>query len=207
MSRLDLIKHELTHHVPFTFFGSLSGIVFLLLFYKLPQNISYEIFYVLHPLHVLLSAIIASTMFRKHSPHRPLWLLLIVGYVGAIGVCTLSDSLIPYVEELLFNMPARALHIGFIEEWWLVNPMAIFGMIIAYFNPYTKLPHSIHVLISTWASLFHIIMALAGALTWTIALVSIAFLFVAVWLPCCFSDIVLPLLFVKKKFTKHASDH
>ena len=98
----------------------------------------------------------------------------------------------------MLKMPNKGVHLGFIEKWWLVNPLAIIGVIIAYFWPKTKFPHAGHVLLSTWASLFHIIMAVGGSLNLFSYLVIFVFLFLAVWLPCCFSDIVFPLLFVKE---------
>ena len=124
--------------------------------------------------------------------------LILVGYFGSVGIATLSDSLIPYVGEALLNMPRREAHIGFIEKWWLVNPLAIIGIMIAYFKPSTKFPHAAHVLISTWASLFHIIMAAGKGMGMLVYVAVFFFLFIAVWLPCCVSDIVFPLLFVKK---------
>ncbi len=45
----------------------------------------------------------------------------------------------------------RKIHLGFIEEWYIVNPAALLGVFIAYFLPRTKFPHAGHVLISTWA--------------------------------------------------------
>ena len=99
----------------------------------------------------------------------------------------------------MLNMPNRELHIGFIEKWWLINPLALIGVLWAYFIPTTKFPHGGHVLLSTWASLFHILMAKSGAISWTVCLIIIPFLFIAVWLPCCVSDIIFPLLFVKDK--------
>jgi len=124
--------------------------------------------------------------------------LTIIGYVGSVGIATISDSLIPYVAEFLLGMPNRGIHLGFIEKWWLVNPLAILGIAIAYFKPTTKFPHAGHVLLSTWASLFHIIMAKAESLNWFSYITIFIFLFFAVWIPCCMSDIVFPLLFVKK---------
>jgi len=99
----------------------------------------------------------------------------------------------------LLGMPNRAIHIGFIEKWWLINPLAILGVAIAYFRPTTKFPHAGHVLLSTWASVFHIVMALEGTISWLMSGVILVFLFFAVWVPCCVSDIVFPLLFVKDK--------
>jgi hypothetical protein len=101
--------------------------------------------------------------------------------------------------ELLLDLPNREIHIGFIEKWWLVNPLAFLGIIIAYFKPTTRIPHAGHVLLSTWASLFHVIMALGGSINWTIFIIVFFFLFFSVWLPCCTSDIVFPLLFIRKR--------
>ena len=90
------------------------------------------------------------------------------------------------------------MHLGFIEEWWLINPLALIGILIAYFKPATKVPHYGHVLLSTWASLFHIIMALGSSLSLLTYIVILFFLFISVWIPCCISDIVFPLLFIKE---------
>ena len=88
------------------------------------------------------------------------------------------------------------LHLGFIEEWYIVNPAAILGVLIAFFIPRTKFPHAGHVLISTWASSAHIMMNSSGDFTIGIICGMFVILFLAVWLPCCISDIIFPLLFV-----------
>lgn len=88
------------------------------------------------------------------------------------------------------------LHLGFIEDWYLVNPAALLGVLIAYFRPRTRFPHAGHILISTWASSFHVLMNTHRELTATMLFGIFVVLFIAVWLPCCFSDIVFPLLFV-----------
>jgi len=202
------ILRELKIHAPFTLFGAITGIVIIALFKNLPSTLSYNVFYVLHPIHVILSALVTASMYELHTCKRisgkcirgkcNFWILLIVGYVGSIGIATVSDSIIPYLGEVILKMPGREVHIGFIEKWWLVNPLAVIGVVIAYFRPSTKFPHAGHVLLSTWASLFHIIMAAGGALHWFGYVVVFLFLFLAVWIPCCLSDIVFPLLFVKE---------
>ncbi|MBN1123859.1 MAG: hypothetical protein JXA82_02550 [Sedimentisphaerales bacterium] len=88
------------------------------------------------------------------------------------------------------------LHLGFIEEWYLVNPAAVLGVLIAYFLPRTKYPHALHVLISTWASSAHILMNTQADITVTLLSGMFIVLFISVWLPCCISDIVFPMLFV-----------
>ena len=178
----------------------------MLLFKNIPQQTSYRIFYVFHPAHVLLSAVVTTSMFELHTSKKRLLAIFLVGFFGSIGVSTLSDSVIPYIGELLLGMKvhihehagfAEHAHIGFIEAWYLVLPAAIIGILIAYIKPKTKVPHAGHVLLSTWASSFHIIMAMGGHLSLWETIVSFGFLFLAVLLPCCFSDIVFPLLFVK----------
>jgi len=201
------ISIELKNHAPFTIFGAITGIIIIALFQKLPYNLSYNIFYILHPIHVVLSAVVTASMYELHTCERisgkcirgkcNLWILLIIGYIGSIGIATISDSLIPYLGEVLLRMPNRGIHIGFIEKWWLVNPLAFVGIGIACFWPKTKIPHAGHVLLSTWASLFHMTMALGEEFNLLTALLVPVFLFLAVWIPCCTSDILFPLLFAE----------
>ena len=195
------ILKELKHHYPFTLFGAFTGIIIMLILHNItiPPKASHAIFYTLHPLHVLLSALVTASMYELHTRGKcNLWILIIIGYIGSIGIATLSDSIIPYIGETLLNLPNKGIHLGFIEKWWLVNPLALIGILIAYFRPTTKFPHSGHVLLSTWASLFHIIMALGSSTSWSSYIVIFFFLFISVWIPCCISDIVFPLLFVKE---------
>ncbi len=193
--RIAVILTELKNHAPFTLFGALTGIVLMLLFRNIQHQTSERLFYVFHPAHVILSAIVTASMFKLHTKRSKFLIVLLIGYFGSIGIATVSDSLIPYVGELLLGLHAHS-HIGFIEGWYIVNPAAILGVLVAYLRPKTKFPHSGHVLLSTWASLFHILMAVEGSISVLTSIVIFIFLFIAVWLPCCISDIVFPLLFV-----------
>ncbi len=210
------ISHELKNHAPFTIFGAMTGIGVMLVFQTIPKDVSQKIFFILHPVHVLLSALVTASIYELHQSKQVskkgfkgkgnFLVLLLIGYIGSIGIATISDSVIPYLGEILLKMPNRGIHLGFIEKWWLVNPLAAIGVAIAYFRPSTKFPHTGHVLLSTWASLFHILMAVGGALNGWSYIVVFAFLFLAVWAPCCLSDIVFPLLLVKEqKFNKKPS--
>ena len=178
----------------------------MLIFYNLSSKISYNVFYVLHPIHVLLSALVTSSIYiiytRKNNQKINFLKLVLIGYIGSVGIATLSDSIIPYLGEILLNLPNKGIHLGFIEKWWLINPLAIFGIVIAYFKPKTKFPHAGHVLLSTWASLFHIIMALGATINFFLTAIIFLFLFISVLIPCCLSDIVFPMLFIKNKKTK-----
>ena len=199
-SVLALVSAELKAHVPFTMLGALTGVVIMVAFVVLdvPRAVSVALFWSLHPLHVLLSALVTTAMFTLHG-RRTLLGIVGVGYVGSVGIATLSDCIIPYLAEILLDLPNRGMHLGFIEKWWLVNPLAAAGIVFGYLWPHTALPHAGHVLLSTWASLFHVTMAMGkgfGLLEYTAVTL---FLFLAVWLPCCTSDIVFPLLFAKKE--------
>ena len=177
------ILRELRAHAPFTFFGAITGIIVMIFFQKISSGVSYNIFYILHPMHVLLSALVTTSMYRLYKCGSfkgkcNLFILSVIGYVGSIGIATLSDSVIPYLGEALLRMPDRHIHIGFIDKWWLVNPLALIGIVIAYFRPATKFPHAGHVLLSTWASLFHIIMAIGQSLNWFSYIIVFIFLFI-----------------------------
>jgi hypothetical protein len=191
--------------MPFTLFGTLTGIfiMWVSLNAQMSRAIFEALFWVLHPFHVFLSALVTAGMYRLHGSGRILP-TLIIGYFGSVGIGTFSDCIIPYAGEVLLNMPERELHIGFIEKWWLVNPLAAAGIAVAYWRPETKFPHAGHVLLSTWASLFHMLMARGNDFGFFSVLMIAVFLFLAVWVPCCTSDIAFPLLFASDGDTKKA---
>jgi hypothetical protein len=227
MSIKERAKHilvELKGHAPFTLFGAVLGIVFMLVFRNISGGSRHTLFAIFHPAHVLLSAIVTASMFRLHSERKRFVLVLVVGFVGSIGIATLSDIIIPHLgtELLGLNIPRHSqihevettssdeehttimhdheeegLHLGFIEEWYIVNPAALLGIFIAYFLPRTKFPHAGHILISTWASSSYLLMNMQSDMTVGVLGGILVTLFVATWLPCCISDIIFPLLFVK----------
>ena len=206
---LKQISKELRRHVPFTMFGAVTGIIIMIImvFFHASKGISNAIFYTLHPLHVVLSALATTAMYKLHGKGK-LWIAVLIGYTGSIGIATLSDAVIPYLGGGLLNVPME-FHVPFIEtakmpfigiaKWKIVNSAAILGIVIGYLKPKTKFPHFGHVLLSTWASLFHIIMALGGTISLTLSIVIFPFLFIAVLVPCCMSDIIFPLLFTGDK--------
>ncbi len=198
---LKRVLKELKNHIPFTLVGALTGIIFMAIilqgnYLDSINKYSENVFFILHPMHVFFSALVTTTLFVKYQNKKIIW-VLIVGYTGAIGIATLSDSIIPYLGENLLNLPKSEPHIGFIEKPILTNIPAVVGIAIGYWNGTTKIPHAGHVLISTWASLFHIIMAIGATLSYLQFIGITLFLFLAVWVPCCTSDIVYPLIFTK----------
>jgi hypothetical protein len=204
---LKRILRELKHHLPFTLGGAALGVLLLIPLGMLPETVSHRLFATFHPLHVLASATATASMYGLYKcvegrfKCNPL-LLLLVGYLGSVGIGTLSDSVIPFLGERLLGLHSHV-HVGFIELWYLVNPAALAGIAISYFRPVTRVPHFAHVLLSTVASLAHIGMALEGPLPPVKYLALFVFLLVAVWVPCTFSDIAFPLLFVRRDAPAH----
>ena len=195
---LRQIASELKNHAPFTAFGAVTGVIIMVIvvFGNIPPSISQTTFYILHPLHVILSALVTTAMYKKNSNGK-IWAAVLIGYFGSIGIATISDAVIPYLGGLLPGVEME-FHLPFIEKWWLINPLALIGIAIGYLRPTTKFPHFGHVLLSTWASLFYL--TAFGTAYWLPLLPPILLLlFLAVLIPCCLSDIAFPLLFVGKR--------
>ena len=210
MGQLKLVARELVSHAPFTALGAAAGIIVMVIivFTHAPREISNALFYTLHPMHVVLSALATTAMYRQNSRGK-LWAAILIGYTGSIGIATLSDAIIPYLGGSLLHVPME-FHIPFIEtskipfigieKWIIVNSAAAIGMAIGYWRPTTRFPHMGHVLLSTWASLFGF--TAFGVANWIPLLPFVfLFLFLAVWIPCCLSDIVYPLLWVREAQT------
>ena len=200
--------------MPFTLFGAAVGLLFMLVFRNIGAEAGRKLFAIFHPTHVLLSAMVTASLFAIHKEKKNIVFIILIGYIGSVGIATLSDSIIPHIGDKLVGMhiPAHSesnenesvedehcegLYLGFLEDWYIVNPAALLGALLAYFWPHTKFPHAGHVLISTWASSSYILMSNASELSIAFVLGIFVVLFIAVWLPCCVSDIVFPLLFVK----------
>ena len=194
---LRRIAQELKEHIPFTALGALTGIIIMaiVVIINVPAHISNTAFYTLHPVHVLLSALVTTAMYVRYKKSK-VWVLILIGWTGSIGIATISDAIIPYLGGTLLHAQME-FHVPFIEEWW-INLLALAGIAIGYWRPTTRIPHFGHVLLSTWASLFYI--TAFGIADW-IPLLPFIFLFLllAVWIPCCTSDIIYPLLFMRKE--------
>ena len=191
------IAKELKEHIPFMTLGALTGIIIMVIVVlgNIPSHISQTAFYTLHPIHVLLSALVTTAMYVRYRKAK-FWVAILIGWTGSIGIATISDAIIPYLGGTLLHVPME-FEVPFIEHWW-INFLALAGIGIGYWKQTTKIPHFGHVLLSTWASLFYFIAF--GIADWIHLLPYVfLFLFLSVWIPCCTSDIIYPLLFVRKE--------
>lgn len=204
----SLILTEFRHHGPFTLLGAAIGVAMVFLLQRVaPHALDSEraaaLFEFSHPLHVVLSAMVTAALYKNYRgkpnhTRRGMLMVVLVGYFGSIGIATLSDCLIPFWGEQLLGMEHAHAHIGIIEMPWVINLAALVGIGAAFFSSRTHYPHLGHVLLSTAASLFHMLRVEHGAFTVAESLFITLFLFIAVWFPCCLSDIIFPLMFVRK---------
>jgi hypothetical protein len=209
---LKQILGELKEHIPFTAIGAATGIIIMLIliYAHVLQSVSETSFEILHPLHVVASALATTAMYHKYG-HKKLWAAVLIGYFGSVGIASISDAIIPFWGGSILGIDIH-LHVPFISTeltpffglpaWIVVNGSALIGIAIGYLLPKTKVPHMGHVLLSTWASMFYF--TAFGTAEWLPRLPLIfIFLFLAVWLPCCVSDIVFPMLFTGGKELSH----
>ncbi|MDK2857159.1 MAG: hypothetical protein PWQ29_333 [Verrucomicrobiota bacterium] len=210
--RSELLR-ELRHHGPFTLLGAAASVVIMMAVrHWFPDVLSTEraenLFEFSHPLHVVLSAMVTAAMYRnyrskeKHSVSGLLGVVL-VGYFGSIGIATVSDCIVPYWAELILGMEHVQVHLGITEMPAIINLAALLGIGAAFFSSKTYFPHAGHVLLSTMASLFHVLRSHDGGFSLVQGIFLILFLFIAVWVPCCFSDIAFPLFFTGNKSHPH----
>jgi len=160
------IAHELKEHIPFTALGALTGIIVMVIVVlcNVPSHISQTAFYTSHPLHVLLSALVTTSMYMRYKKGK-IWAAILIGWTGSIGIATISDAMIPYLGGTLLHIPMEfevpfiettKMPVIGIEKWIVINSAALAGIAIGYWRQTTKIPHLGHVLLSTWASLFYI---------------------------------------------------
>ncbi len=171
------------------------------------------LFHLFHPAHMLFSAAATAAMFMRHEKN---WgKAALVGFTGAVIVCGISDIVMPQCSIMLMGK-SLPWHICVLEHPMLVFPFAGIGVIVGVLaaaggtSQSTIFSHSMHVFVSTMASIFYLIGPF-GRFEWIHELGGVfLFICVAVMIPCCLSDIVYPLLFTRKareEYSRHGHQH
>ena len=156
-------------------------------------------FHLFHPAHMLFSAAATTAMFFRYE--SGVLKAILIGLIGAIGVCGISDIVMPHVSLMILGIQTPW-HICVYEHPMLVLPFAGVGVLLGLAAAgsvirSTIISHSLHVLMSTMASIFYMVGPL-GIIAWIHDLGKVfIFVIVAVMVPCCVSDIVFPLLLSK----------
>jgi hypothetical protein len=204
---LQHLRHELLSHLPFSIFATVGGMVVMALltfvgepFYKENLPVAFrELFHIFHPAHMLFSAAATTAMFWQYE--RRWAKAAVVGFLGAILVCGASDIVMPYLSGLILGSEMEA-HLCVIEHPGLVLPFALVGVAAGLASSgqimrATFFSHAAHVLVSSTASLLYLVSF--GLEHWVDAAGWVLiFMILAVIVPCCFSDIVFPLLVVTR---------
>ncbi|MCM8817883.1 MAG: hypothetical protein NC915_00115 [Candidatus Omnitrophica bacterium] len=215
MKKFKYIGESLTHHLPFSVLSVSIGLIFVGILTFLSELLNVEnvgeyfeeLFHIFHPIHILFSALATTAMFWKHE--KKFFKAFIIGIIGAAGICGISDVFIPYISGFLLGAKMD-LHICIIEHPQIILPFLLLGVFIGYVAPETLeksegviFSHSLHVFISSIASIFYLISF--GLTEWIHKIgVVLIYMVLAVVIPCCISDIAFPLFFVSKnKEFKH----
>lgn len=198
-TRLKRIFKEFVHHLPYAAVGVLACVGILLVIEKM--GLRYrprQLFHITHPTHLFISAMVTSAMFWKYEKR---WLrAIVVGFFGTIPICLLSDVFMPYLGGYLFGTPVQ-FHLCAVEEPYLVYPACVGGIFVgisflSWVDKGTEFFHLLHILVSSLASLLYLV-SFDISLWEQSSLIAFGITLIAVWFPCCLSDIVFPLTFVE----------
>ena len=204
MSKIKDLIHELKHHLPFTLLATSIGIIVVIFFnFILNISIGKQAFEILHPLHVIVSALASAGIFYKYK--KNFILAIVTGVISAIIVGSVSDVILPFLgAKILFLNPE--FHLPILEETLLILGAATVGAIIGIITRATKISHTLHVFLSVFASLFYLT-AFTNGIGIIHLLISIIIVSIAVVVPCCVSDILFPFFFLGKKIKTCECNH
>jgi len=205
------VKHifeELREHLPYSIFSVTAGMAILGLFTFAANMLGQtdissparDLFHIFHPIHVLLSAAATTTMFWRHE--KIFIKALLIGSVGSVFICGISDIFIPYFAGLLLGVNMD-LHICVFSHTGFLLPFVLTGIFAGFIisdksSKSTFFSHAAHVLVSSMASILYLIGF--GLSEWIhVAGLVLIYMILAVIIPCCSSDIIFPLLLAKKR--------
>lgn len=192
---LKQLIHELKHHAPFTLSATIIAILIVLIIkFLFLSNFEENAFEIIHPLHVIASAMVSSAIFYKYK--KNFFESILIGVSSAIIVGSISDVVFPYLGGLIFGLKV-IFHLPILEEPIIIISAALFGSIMGISFKITRMPHLVHVGLSVFASLFYL-MAFSNTFSLVYFLVAIIIVSIAVIIPCCASDILFPFFFLKK---------
>lgn len=211
---------ELVCHLPYSIFSVafglaiLSFLVYGALLVQAAQSTvcrsSMVLFHSFHFMHIVFAATGTMITFFRFSKNIPKG--IIVSIFSASFFCTLSDAILPYLGGKLLGVNMH-LHLCFVTELHNILPFLIVGLLNGFImsrhhesrqGMFSVFSHFIHILISSFASIFYLVSQ--GCTDWyqNIGLVFL-FLVIAVVVPCTLSDVVVPMAFARagKKDEKH----
>lgn len=206
--RLRHVLDELKEHLPFTIISSILALILVgimtFLEFTLKEDIitqgSKNLFHIFHPVHILFSATATTAMFWRYE--KNILKAIVIGFLGSIFICGISDVIIPYFSGFFFNMDFE-FHLCILNHPFIILPFVAIGIFVGIVameraEKATFFSHSGHVFTSSIASMLYLISF--GLSDWFEHVGSVFIIIIlAVIIPCCSSDIVYPLLLTKKE--------
>lgn len=214
------LMEEIVCHLPYAIFSVAFGIAilsFLVYFSFMAGATDYVVcrgssvlFHSFHFMHIVFASTGTLITYFRFSKHIVKGFL--VGAASSMFFCTLSDAILPYIGGRLMGVPMH-LHLCFVTELHNILPFLIVGLLNGFLmsrhpssrqGTFSIFSHFVHILISSFASIFYLISQ--GCTDWYTN-IGIVFLFLvgAVVVPCTLSDVVVPMAFARadKKHAKH----
>jgi len=160
------------------------------------------LFHSFHFMHILFSA--TGTLITYYRFSKGLIRGIFVGIFSSITFCTMSDAIMPYLAGKILGVDME-FHVCFLTEWGNIIPFLVAGLIsgvvIGKYHKtnlhfYSLSSHSLHILVSSFASTFYLVAR--GFANWYAQIGAVfVFLVIAVVVPCIMSDIVTPMTFAR----------
>ena len=211
---------ELLCHFPYAVFSVAFGLVVLsFLAYaslvsgatecviRRGSNILFHSFHFMHIVFASTGTMITFFRFSKNVVKG-----FLVGTLCSVVFCTLSDAILPHLAGKILGIK-MSFHLCFMSELHNILPFLFVGLLNGFImskhhsakqNILSVFSHFIHILISSFASIFYLV---AGGFTDWYTSIGFVFLFliIAVVVPCTFSDLVVPMAFARggKDHAKH----
>ena len=215
--RWSQVGIELTHHLPYTIVGTLIAMAGVWWFgtQQLGQSTTADLqarcrvlFHLFHSLHICLSAIGTTALFWRRT--RRIGHAVLAGTLGTMMPCALSDYIIPYTGGRFLGQ-TMDFHICIINHPQLFFSFMFLGIISGLWAE-EKLAtsqffsHGVHVFVSSTSSLLYLMSF--GFMAWIsdvrYVLPAFIIIVIAVWLPCCISDIVVPVSTIGHEHDGHS---
>ena len=205
-SKLKHVITELIDHLPFTVVSSIVALILVGIMtavaFAFKEDViaqgSQKLFHIFHPVHILFSATATTAMFWRYE--KKVVKAVIIGLTGSLLVCGVSDVIIPFFSGFFFGKNFE-FHLCIVEHPFIILPFVITGIVIGLIamekvQKTTFFSHSGHVFTSSMASMLYLISF--GLVDWFNHVGSVfIIIIIAVIIPCCTSDIIFPLLFIK----------
>ncbi len=199
---------ELICHLPYAIFSvafSLGVLSFMSVGQAGPQQMRATanlLFHSFHFMHIVFAATGTLITFLRFS--RNIFMALLVGIFSPAIFCMLSDAILPYLGGRILGVP-MSFHLCFVSELPNVLPFLFVGILNGFVMSrhyenrqglYSLFSHTVHILVSSLASLFYLVSH--GFVNWY-ASIGMVFLFLigAVVIPCTLSDVVIPMMVAK----------